>query len=227
MTAPCRLSIHTRCALQFSVNGKRMQHGEDITKLLDLARQGDRLAEERLMEALYIELRRIAIACLRSERKDHTLQPTALVHEAYLKLASQRDKQWHNRGHFLAVAAQAMRRVLVDCARTRCAKKRGGEAFRVDFDSNLAIANDWAEELLDVDRALTRLAEMDERQAKIVQMRFFAGLSECEIARLLGISERTVKRDWECAKAWLEGELQGQATPRARHSPAAKTAVSE
>lgn len=189
---------HWKCPMTESI---------EITRLLNLARQGDRSAEQRLLDALYTELRRIASACLRSERKGHTLQATALVHEAYLRLASQRDKEWKNRTHFLAVAAQAMRRVLVDCARARYAKKRGGDMYRVEFDANLVVTENWAAELLDIDVALSRLAELDERQAKVVEMRFFAGLTEPEIAQLLGISERTVKREWEFARAWLEGEL--------------------
>jgi RNA polymerase sigma factor (TIGR02999 family) len=197
----------------------------EITRLLNLARQGDRRAEERLLDALYAELRRIATACLRSERNDHTLQPTALVHEAYLRLASQRDKEWQNRTHFLAVAAQAMRRVLVDCARARYAKKRGGDACRVEFDLDLLGTENWAEELLDIDFCLSRLAEQDERQAKVVEMRFFAGLTEVEIGQLLGISERTVKREWEFARAWLEGEL--NKSPRIHDSGKAKAANRE
>jgi RNA polymerase sigma factor (TIGR02999 family) len=198
----------------------------EITRLLNLARQGDRRAEERLLDALYAELRRIASACLRAERKDHTLQPTALVHEAYLRLASRREKEWLNRTHFLAVAAQAMRRVLVDCARARYSKKRGGDAHRIEFDPELAGSTDtWAEELLDIDLALSRLAELDERQAKVVEMRFFAGLTEIEIGQLLGVSERTVKREWEFARAWLEGEL--LKSPRAKHLNKPKAANQE
>lgn len=189
-----------------------MAQSHDITGLLHLVQKGDRRAESRLLEILYLELRRLAAACLRSERKDHTLQPTALVHEAYLRLVAQRGKEWESRTHFMAVAALAMRRVLVDCARARYAKKRGGEALRVDFHQDLPVGETWEEELLDVHAALNRLAEFDARQARIVELRFFAGFTEVEIGKLLGISERTVKREWEMARAWLEGEL-------SRHAP--------
>lgn len=199
-----------------------MTENVEITRLLNLVRQGDRRAEERLLDALYADLRRIAASCLRSERKGQTLQATALVHEAYLRLASQRDKEWKNRSHFLAVAAQAMRRVLVDCARARLSKKRGGNANRIELDDNMIGSTRWAEELLDIDFALCRLAELDERQAKVVEMRFFAGLTEAEIGQLLGLSERTIKREWDVARAWLEGELRGSSrSPRLEKAKAA------
>jgi RNA polymerase sigma factor (TIGR02999 family) len=184
-----------------------MPETEDITALLQRARQGDRVAEARLLEVLYAELRKIAGLCIRSERREHTLQATALVHEAYLRLAGNQASEWQNRKHFLAAAAQVMHRVLIDCARARKAQKRGGNLCRVELDTALPAPGDWALDLLDIDEALGRLAELDERQARIVELRFFAGLTEVEIAELLGVSERTVKREWEFARAWLHGQL--------------------
>jgi RNA polymerase sigma factor (TIGR02999 family) len=184
-----------------------MQGSGEITRLLHLAQKGDRAAESRMLELLYGELRRIASAYLRSERREHILQPTALVHEAYLHLGSQLNKDWKDRGHFLAVAARAMRHVLVDCAKARNAQKRGSGAMQVELDPTLPSGNNWSEDILDVHAALNRLAEFDERQAKIVELRFFAGLTQPEVAQALTLSERTVKREWECARAWLEGEL--------------------
>jgi RNA polymerase sigma factor (TIGR02999 family) len=184
-----------------------MPETEDITALLRLAQEGDRAAEARLLELLYVELRRVAGACIRSERKEHTLQATALVHEAYLRLAGERHTGWQDRRHFLTAAAQVMRRVLVDCARARNAQKRGGGLCRVELDSNLPLGGNWAREFLDVDAALEELAAIDARQARVVELRFFGGLTEVEIGEALGISERTVKREWEFARAWLHGRL--------------------
>jgi RNA polymerase sigma factor (TIGR02999 family) len=163
---------------------------------------------------LYGELRRIASSCLRTERREHTLQPTALVHEAYLRLAGQKNKDWKDRRHFLAMAAQAMRHVLVDSARTRYAQKRGGHICRLELDPNFPSQSDWSEELLDIDAALNRLAEIDPQQARIVELRFFAGLTEAEIAELIGCSERTIKREWVCARAWLGAELTRNRPPQ-------------
>jgi RNA polymerase sigma factor (TIGR02999 family) len=184
-----------------------MPEAEDITALLRLAENGDRAAAARLVEVLYAELKRVAGACLRSERRDHTLQATALVHEAYLRLAGERHTGWQNRRHFLTAAAQVMRRVLVDCARARKAQKRGGGMCKVELDSNLPLRVDWAQDFLDVDAALEELASVDARQARVVELRFFAGLTEAEIAETVGVSERTVKREWEFARAWLHGRL--------------------
>jgi RNA polymerase sigma-70 factor (ECF subfamily) len=183
---------------------------EDITRMLGELRAGRREVESRLMEAVYPELRRIAGRYMRAERPGHTLQATALVNEAWLHLVGNAGVDWQNRSHFFAVAAQLMRRILVDHARQRKAQKRDGGRQRVELSDTLAISDDRLDEILLVDEALTRLAEWDPRQSKIVELRFFSGLTEDETAEILGISPRTVKRDWRMARAWLHGELSGQ-----------------
>lgn len=176
--------------------------------------QGDANAEARLLNALYAHLRRLAAACMKGERSDHTLQPTALVNEAYLRLVDQRGKEWHNRAHFLAVAGQVMRRVLVDYARARKSKKRAGDAVRLALDENfLSTDAAWEDRVIDIDNAISKLAKLDPRQATIIEMRFFAGMTETEIATALDISERTVKRDCKSGQAWLYGELK----PHSKH----------
>jgi RNA polymerase sigma-70 factor, ECF subfamily len=181
----------------------------EITELLAEVRDGKTAAKSRLAVLVYDELHRIASCYMRRERPDHSLQATLLVDDAYLNLVNQEDRNWQNRSHFFAVAAQLMRRILIDHARNRNAAKRGGGRPEVQLDDALVIAEDKFEELLAVDQALTHLAEVDPRLAQIVEMRFFAGLTEDEIAEALGISLRTVKRDWQVAKAWLHGELSG------------------
>jgi RNA polymerase sigma-70 factor, ECF subfamily len=178
-----------------------------VTELLRLSSQGDSSAQEMLMKVLEAELRTLAIKCMRSERRGHTLQPTALVNEAYLRLLGQSGKQWKNRNHFLAVATQVMRRILVDYARAHKSEKRGHGAI-ASIEGEIGTKGDqWSEELLDLDGALDRLASFDQRQACIIELRFFGGLTEAEIAAEIGVSERTVKREWKAGKAWLYGEL--------------------
>lgn len=191
-----------------------------VTELLRLSSRGDKSAEARLLEVLDEELRWVAVRCMKAERRDHTLQPTALVNEAYLRLKGQQGRNWQNRGHFLAVATQIMRRVLIDHARARRSEKRAGRACRVDFDEAIGSpAAQWAEELLDLDAALARLAQLDPRQVRIIELRFYGGLTEAEIALEVGVSERTVKREWKVGRAWLFGELQNFRRERggARH----------
>ncbi|MDX2151696.1 MAG: sigma-70 family RNA polymerase sigma factor [Bryobacteraceae bacterium] len=179
-----------------------------VTELLRLANQGDASAEAQLMEALYSEMRKIAVAQMRNERGDHTLQPTALVNETYLRLFRQDAHEWEGKAHFLAVAAKVMRNVLVDYARARKSAKRAGNVIRCEFDENLPLAdNRWEDQLLEVDQALARLAVIDPRQARVIEMRFFSGMTEGEIAALEGVSERTVKRDSRSGVAWLKAEL--------------------
>jgi RNA polymerase sigma factor (TIGR02999 family) len=179
-----------------------------ITELLRLVNVGDAAAEARLLSLLYDELRRIAASCMSGERSDHTLQPTALVNEAYLRLVTQRDKTWQNRSHFLAVAAQVMRRVLVDYARARNSQKRAGQAMRVELDEALLFSRTgWEDRVIDIDNALGKLSDFDERMAKVIEFRYFAGMTETEIAKYLNVSDRTVKRDCKAARAWLQGEL--------------------
>ena len=183
----------------------------EITVLLAGLRNGDNGAESRLASAVYGELRRIAARYMRRERADHTLQATALVNDAYMKLMAQ-DKDWQNRAHFFAVASSLMRRILVDHARSRQADKRGGGAVRLGVENpeanwGLVFTPDRGEQLLALDEALSRLSMLDGRQVRIVEMRFFGGMTDREIAEALGVSVRTVVRDWVLARAWLHCEL--------------------
>jgi RNA polymerase sigma factor (TIGR02999 family) len=180
----------------------------DITSWLRRAASGDAAAEERLLGAVYRELRRMAARHLRRERRGHTLQPTDLLNEAYLRLMRGRHpRQWANRSHFFAMASTVMRRVLVDHARRRAAGKRDGQARAETLpDAGLALAHS-PERIIAVDRALSELAVHEPRQARIVELRFFAGLTDEEVANALGISSRTVKRDWAAAKARLYARL--------------------
>ena len=177
----------------------------EITQLLHALSSGDQSAEDQVIVLLYKDLRRLAKYYLASERRDHTLQPTALVHEAYVRITRKTGVPWQNRGHFFAMAAREMRYVPVDHARRVNAVKRAGT--KVSLESALAYDAEQSAELLLVHEALDRLATWDARQAKIVEMRFFGGLSLEEIATALGISIRTVKRDWNSARAWLYTEL--------------------
>lgn len=159
------------------------------------------------MPQVYRELRKIAVGHLQKERANHTLQATALVHEAYLRLTGHQQVDWKSRTHFFAVAARLMRRILVDYARQRDAAKRGGGAVLLQLDEKLTLADDQFELITGIDAALERLERLNRRQAKVVELRFFSGLSEEEIAEVLGVSSRTIKRDWTVARAWLYGEL--------------------
>lgn len=179
----------------------------EVTRLLLELSGGNREAVDELTPLLYRELKRIAAAQLRRERPGHTLQVTALVHEAYLKLVEQRGVTWQNRAHFFGVAAQAMRRILLDYAKGRSRGKRGGGAPQTSLDEALAVSHDRAFELVEIDEALRHLAAFDGRQAKVVELRFFGGLSVEETAEALGVSAPTVKREWAVARAWLHREL--------------------
>ncbi len=190
-----------------------IEQSDKITTILARARAGDRSALEEVMPIVYDELRAIARRYMRQENQGHTLQPTALVHEAFLKLADQRDAEWRNRAQFLAVAAVAIRRILVDHARTRGRAKRGGGRERVGLEPDVCPARKNEVELLELDEALDRLATLHARQAQIVELRFFGGLSMKEIAELLDVSLRTVEGDWTMAKAWLRRELQPKSPP--------------
>jgi RNA polymerase sigma factor (TIGR02999 family) len=180
---------------------------EEITGLLNKVAEGDEQAAALLIPLVYKELHRLAIHRLRNERPNHTLQPTALVNEAYLKLAGQRDAKWQNRAQFFAVASQAMRRVLVDYARTQKRTKRGGPLQRVTLEDVCVVSPQVSDEVLAVNESLERLEQIDPRQARIVELRYFSGLSTEEAAEALGISARTVIREWNVAKAWLYGDL--------------------
>lgn len=181
---------------------------EDVSGLLTAWSGGDSDAWNRLVPIVYDELRRRAHSHLRKERDNHTLRTTALVHEAYLKLAEQRSAKWENRSHFYWLASEMMRRVLVDYARGRNRVKRGGEVEIVSMNSDFQIAIDNSEiDLLGLDAALTKLAKIDPQQAKAVEIRYFGGCSIEQTAEILGVSAATVKRDWASAKAWLRREL--------------------
>lgn len=188
-------------------NFNRMTSQHEITRLLVDWSNGDQQALERLTPLVYEELRRLAKRYLRQERPGHTLQSTALVHEAYLKLIGQHSVRWQNRAHFLGIAAQLIRRILVDYARSRHAEKRGADAPKFSLDEALAIPQGRDLDLVSLDEALKSLAGFDERQSRIVELRFFAGLSIEETAEVLHISPATVKREWTTAKAWLFREM--------------------
>ena len=178
-----------------------------ITQRLVAWSNGDQEALDGLMQLVYNELRRLANHYLRSERPDHTLQPTALVHEAYLRLTGQNQVHWQNRAHFFGVAAQMMRRVLVDHARANCRAKRGGAAYKVSFDESLNLYQREDEQIVELDEALSRLMLVDSRKSEVVELRYFGGMSVEETAEVLGISCNTVMRDWNMAKAWPYREL--------------------
>ena len=187
------------------------QTSTNVTQLLREWNRGSSEALEKLIPIIYEELRARAARYLRRERPGHTLQTTALVHEAYLRLAGAQDLPWQNRTHFFAIAATLMRRILVEHARKKAASKRGGADVRLTLDESLAMT-DRAQgvDVIAVDEALDRLAAVDAQQARVVELRFFSGLSVEETAEALGVSPRTVKRDWAVAKAWLHRELSGE-----------------
>jgi RNA polymerase sigma factor (TIGR02999 family) len=173
----------------------------------------DTIATDRLFEIAYNELRRLAAGLMRAERPEHTLQATALVHEAYCRLIDQSRVDWRNRAHFMSIAARAMREILVDYARRRAMKKRGGDWQRVALQDHLHASTGPDIELVELDEALGRLSELDERMARVVEFRVFAGLTGEEIAHVLGVTRRTVQQDWRMAKMWLTREVLGKATP--------------
>ena len=179
-----------------------------ITTLLAEMRAGDEEARERLVAIVYSDLRRMAAKYLRSERPGHTLQPTALVNEGFVRLFGGTEVAWKDRAHFFAVAATQMRRILVDHARTTTAKKRGGRRVKVSLTEVNGLGTSQDEDLLALDEALSTLEGLDSRAARVVELRFFGGLSEEEAAEALGISTSTLKRDWRTAKAWLFTRLQ-------------------
>lgn len=188
--------------------GSADQNPNQITGLLKEWSEGKREALDELMPVIYDELRRQAAGYLRRERSDHTLQTTALINEAYLRLAGQ-NTQWQSRAHFFAIAAESMRRILVDYARNRNRDKRGGGAVKIELnEAMVSAANEQAVDIEALDQALSRLAEFDQRQARIIELRYFAGLSEKETAEVLGISPSTVRLDWKMARAWLRGQLE-------------------
>jgi RNA polymerase sigma factor (TIGR02999 family) len=186
----------------------------DVTRLLAELRAGNQTVVPQLVPLVYDELRQLAARYIHRERSGHTLQATALVHEAYLRLVDQSDIQWQNRAHFIGVAARVMRQILVDYARGRGAAKRGGdqdklplEEAKVSLDNSAAISDDRLAGLLDLEDALNRLAEFDPQQARMVELRFFGGLTVEETGEVLGISPASVKREWTMARSWLHREM--------------------
>ncbi len=178
-----------------------------VGDLIQRCNGGDHDARENLVERFYKDLRRIAAAQLRLERANHTLQPTALVHEAYARFVRQSAVQLNDRGHFLATASQLMRQILVDHARARIASKRGGAQRPVTIDETMVAEKPHALDVLVLDDALRRLSQLDPRHGRVVEMHFFGGLTFQEIAKVIGVAEKTVKRDWAMARAWLRTEL--------------------
>jgi RNA polymerase sigma-70 factor (ECF subfamily) len=193
---------------QLRVSRQAMENARgDVTVLLGQLAQGKEDVASKLIPLVYNELRKLAAGYMRRERMDHTLQPTALVNEAYLKLVEQRSVNWQSRAHFFGIAAQLMRRILVDHARGHLRDKRGGGVIPVPLDEALVFAPEQSSELVKLDQSLERLAKLDPRQSKIVELRFFGGLTVEQTAEVLGISPKTVKRDWSVAKAWLHGDI--------------------
>jgi RNA polymerase sigma factor (TIGR02999 family) len=186
---------------------------QEVTQVLLSWNDRDANAAERLMPLVYDELRRLARSYLQRERSDHTLQATGLVHEAYLRLVDQSTTSWQNRAHFFSVAAQVMRRILVDHARARQAAKRGGVREKLQFDEELAASDERAVDLISLDDALQELVAFDDRKSRIVELRFFGGLTMEEIAEVLEISPRTIRREWRLAKAWLRREIMKGESP--------------
>ena len=181
----------------------------EVSQLLVDWGNGDKAALDRLTPLVHEELHRLAHRHMRQERPNHTLQTTALVNEAYVRLADQRNLHWKNRAHFFSIASELMRRILVDLARAHHRAKRGGGAVQVSLDEAAILSQERAGELVALDEALTRLAKMDERKSKVVELRFFGGMSVEETAEALRLSPITIKREWSAAKAWLYREING------------------
>lgn len=180
---------------------------DDLNELLTRASAGDEAAAAIFMQSLYNDFRRVAAAQLRREPPGHTLQPTALVHEAFLRLIDQKRVNWQGRSHFIAVGAEAMRRILVDHARAAQRVKRGGDRRRVELDDHLTVSPRDNEDVIAVDEALNELAKLDPRQAKLVELRFFGGMTNEEVAKMMGVSRATIDRQWRVIKAWLREQL--------------------
>ena len=186
---------------------QRLSSGNEVTRLLIDWGNGDKGALERLTPLVYDELRALARRYMRRERAGHTLQTTALVNEAYLRLVQQKDVHWQNRAHFFGIAAQLMRRILIDHARSHHRARRGGGAFKLPLDEAALVSGERAAELIALDDALRDLEAVDPRKGRIIELRFFGGLSLEETAQALGVSSMTVLRDWRMTKAWLRREI--------------------
>jgi RNA polymerase sigma-70 factor, ECF subfamily len=180
----------------------------DVTQLLVDWQRGDKMALDQLMPLVYRELRKVAASYLKAERRDHTLQPTALIHEGYLRMVDQEMPHWQNRAHFFGVASRLLRQILIDHARIRRASKRGGEQFTISLEeAQSESACTTSDRILNLDAAITKLASMDERKSKVLEMRVFGGMKLADIALALHVSEPTIKRDIRMARAWLRGEI--------------------
>ncbi len=202
------IAVHNSPQFRGAPIGDVSKQREAVSEMLKAWSAGDRAAADRFMPIIYDELRQQAHRYLKGERQNHTLQTTALVHEAYLRLIEQTNVDWQGRAHFFGLAAQMMRRILVNYAVSRSREKRGGVNETIALDETIMIANDNSEvDLLALDEALTGLEKMDERQARVVELRYFSGLSIDETAEVLAISPATVKREWNMARAWLRAEL--------------------
>ena len=208
------LSVHRETTDKRSSAGtvtvKKRPESSDLTEALAELSRGHAEARADVLQLVYQELKRLAQARMRGERADHTLQPTALVHEAFIQLIGDQDARWENRAHFFGAAAEAMRRILVDYARSRQALKRGGGKRRVSLEEVVDLATDHCGDVIVIDDALVKLSAIDAQKARVVELRFFGGLSVEETAAVLDISPRTVKRDWSFAKAWLFREIGGE-----------------
>ena len=208
------LSCDIPCSYPDNLDSLMATQTHSVTEMLqEWSGSGDREALDKLMPIVYDELRRQASRYLQHERQGHTLPTTALVHEAYLRLIDQIAVPWQNRAHFFGIAAEMMRRILVDHARKRHALKRGGEALKLTLDEASMMSGKRNLDLIAVDEALTRLASLDPQQSRVVELRFFGGLNVEEAAEVLGVSARTVKRDWSVAKAWIRRELRSVESP--------------
>lgn len=216
LSANCRIVARSlcckclKCILVFRKGGEIVLKNdvpECLTQILDQVGEGDRSATAQLLPLVYQELRALAGSFFAHERSDHTLQPTALVHEAYVRIVGTQDKPWTDRKHFFRVAAKVMRRVLTDHARANLSQKRGGDWKRVTINQEIAVTSAAELEPLEFEEALSKLERLHERQAQIVEMRFLAGLEVDEIAEILGVSRRTVELDWRTARAFLKREL--------------------
>lgn len=184
-----------------------MSDSVDLTLMLKDLKAGNKTVVDEIMPIVYAELKRIASFQMNKERKDHTLSPTSLVHEAYLKLVNQKETDWKNRAHFFALASISMRRILINYAQKKLAVKRGGDAPMVTFNEEVMSQDSNAEDIIMIDRALDKLNKLNERQAKVVEYKFFGGLEFDEIAEVLKVSLPTIRRDWRLARAWLIREL--------------------
>jgi RNA polymerase sigma factor (TIGR02999 family) len=204
------VSFHAAGVEERAVCSPMADSPDDVTQLLLELRVGGQNAAEQLLPLVYKELRRLAVQQLRNERPNHTLQATALVHEAYLRLVRTADRSWNNRAHFIGVAAQVMRTILVDYARSWNADKRISHRDRTPLAEQLICSPERSYELVALDDALTLLAALSPRQSRVVELRYFGGLSVEETAEVLGISPKTVKRDWSFARAWLHAEIEKQ-----------------